>query len=1206
MREDVLLLDGAYGSQLQNLRLGEDDYRGDRFKLHESAITGNVDVLSITQPEAVKALHREYLDVGADIIETNTFTANAVSQADYGLEKYAYEMCLSAAQLAVETAREYSNMARPKYVAGVLGPTTKSASISPKVDEPGFRNIQFRELVSVYDDCASALLEGGVDLLMIETVFDTLNAKAAIFAIHNVFRRRKQRVPIWISGTITDESGRTLTGQTVEAFVTSIAHGDPLVLGLNCALGAESLHPFVRQMSNCAGTFTAVHPNAGLPNAFGEYDETVDHMTGVMNDMVNERLVNVIGGCCGTTPEFIESFNDSIDRRAKRAPQSAKSTLYLSGLELLKIDDDSLFVNIGERTNIAGSARFRRLISSGDLDAAVQVASQQVENGAQIIDVNVDDGMIDGVDMMRKFLNHLLSDPNISRVPIMIDSSDWDVLEAGLACVQGKCVVNSISLKGGEKEFLRQADLCKRFGAAMIVMAFDERGQADTFERKVEIVDRAYKLLTHNAGIDPHEIIFDTNILTIATGIEEHKNYGRDFIRACEWISTNLPQVHTSGGVSNISFSFRGINAVREAIHAVFLYHAIKAGLTMGIVNAGQLVPFDEIPEDLRIAAENAVLNTTPDASERLLELAQRYQGSSLVRTVEGKDDWRELDVSKRIEHALITGNSDYIVEDVEEARLSLERPIRVIEGPLMDGMNVVGDLFGSGRMFLPQVVQSAKVMRTAVRHLEPFLEAEMQETGVMVERGTIVIATVNGDVHDIGKNIVGIVLQCNNYRVIDLGVMVPTNKILDTAIEEGADLIGLSGLITPSLREMVLVAEEMERRQMSTPLLIGGATTSKAHTAVKIDPAYSGPVIYIPDASRSIPAVAKLLDNDERDTYLQSLGDEYTTIRSRHEQRTPRPTRTLTEARTNRPPIDWQNYQPPIPVAGVGIQDDFVLLKDLIPYIDWTPFFNSWSLFGKYPAILTDEVVGEAATQLFKNAQRMLTSFDREPYVDLKGVFGFWPSNAEGDDTIVWSDDSRTEQLAVFHHVRQQHQYDQPNLCLSDFIAPSPVDDYIGAFIVTVHDIRQYYHTQPHDEYEDILFKSLCDRLVEAYAEQLHARVRREYWGYANDEDLDRKALIAEEFTGIRPAPGYPACPDHVTKRALFDILNAEERAGVQLTQNYAMLPAASISGWYYSHPDSQYFPIRKIQDDQLEDLARRRNSTVEEVSRWLSFATE
>lgn len=1203
LTQRVLLLDGALGTMIQELDLDESDHRGKRFREINHNLQGNCDVLSLTQPDAITDIHRQYLQAGADIITTNTFTANRISQEDYGLEGAVAEMAEASASLATRAANEFASDDKPRWVAGAIGPTTKSASISPKVEDPSYRNVRFEELVDVYKEAAEGLIRGGVDILMIETTFDTLNGKAAIFAIEDIQRNLTECLPVWISGTITDASGRTLSGQTVQAFWTSIEHANPLVVGLNCALGAEMLLPFIRTLGEYATTFTSVHPNAGLPNAFGEYDESVENMTRVIGEMADDGLVNIIGGCCGTTPEFIEAFADRIQNSKPRQRLSEPTSLFLSGLEHVEIDEDSLFVNVGERTNISGSARFRNLIRKGDLSTAVSVARQQVDNGAQAIDVNMDEGLIDGEAMMQQFLDRVMMDPNIARVPVMIDSSDWDVIETGLRCVQGKCIVNSISLKDGEDEFLRRAELCRRYGAAVIVMAFDETGQADVFERKIEIVRRAFDLLTQRINFPPRNIIFDPNILTIATGIDDHRTYGIDFIRACAWIKEHLPSVHTSGGVSNISFSFRGNNAVREALHAVFLYHAIDAGLTMGIVNAGQLARYEDIPEELRAVAEDAILNASVDAGSNLLRIAQEYQGNSLVERSELENEWREWDVDKRIEHALVSGNSEYIVKDTAEALERLKIPISVIEGPLMAGMDVVGELFGDGRMFLPQVVQSAQVMRVAVAYLEPFLQAEREKYATASERGTIVLATVNGDVHDIGKNIVGIVLQCNNYRVIDLGVMVPAEKILDTAIQERADLIGLSGLITPSLREMVRVAEEMERRDYQIPLLIGGATTSKAHTAVKIRPAYSAPVVYVPDASRCIPVVAKLLSKNDKESFVTEIDAEYKDIRERREGREPRASRSLEQARKNKPQLNWQTYSPPVPHNGLGVTSESVHVTDLVPYIDWTPFFVTWSLHGKYPQILDDKIVGIAARELFENAQLMLDSKSFKDAIQLRGVYGFWRANSEKENIVLWHDDTRSELLATFHFLRQQHAYDQPNLCLSDFVAPNLIPDFLGAFVVTVHDRRNQTKPAEINEYDDILFKSLCDRLVEAYAEQLHERVRKEFWGYSTDERLSSEEMIDEQYQGIRPAPGYPACPDHMSKELIFELLNATEHTGATLTETYAMLPASAVAGWYFSHPEARYFPVHQIQADQLNNLAHRKGLTVEEVEPWLSF---
>ena len=1187
---------------IQAYGFSEEDFRGDRFRDHPQALQGNGDILCLTQPDAVREIHSAYIAAGADIIETNSFTANATAQADYGLEDLVYEINNASAQIARSAVSSFDDQSKPRFVAGVLGPTTKSASLATRVEDPSYRAIRFENLVEDYSVAVKGLLDGGIDLLMVETIYDTLNAKAAIFAIAKTFDEKRQSVPLMISGTITDASGRLLTGQTVEAFWTSIQHASPLITGLNCALGAEALRPYTRRLSDCASTFVSCHPNAGLPNQFGEYNESVDTMTKVIEAIVDEGIVNMVGGCCGTTPEFTAAFHEIIQGKATRKVPRGQPGLHLAGMEHLTVDDDSLFVNVGERTNITGSARFKRLITSGDYQAALSVAKQQVDNGAQVIDINMDEALLDGQAAMRTFVDQLVVDPTIARVPLMIDSSDWQVIEAGLQCVPGRCVVNSISLKDGEEEFLHRANLCRRYGAAVIVMAFDEQGQADTFERKIEIIQRSYDLLTKEINFPENDIIFDANILTIATGIEAHRDYGKAYLQTCEWITDNLPRTHTSGGVSNISFSFRGNDLVREAIHTVFLYHAIKAGMTMGIVNAGQLGRYEALPEDLRAGAESAVLNTDPDAGQHLLELAQKYQSVDSAPREVRDEEWRSFEVDKRLAYALVNGIADYIVEDTEESRSNLASPMDVIEGPLMDGMNEVGDLFGAGKMFLPQVVQSAQVMRHAVDYLEPYLLAEKAKTGIDHERGTIVLATVNGDVHDIGKNIVGIVLQCNNYRVIDLGVMVPQERILDTAEREGADIVGLSGLITPSLGEMVKVAEEMQRRELTTPLLIGGATTSKAHTAVRIDPAYAGPVVYVPDASRTIGVVSNLLSESEIDSYMDSISNEYEEIRSRHNG-SKRVQRTLTQARENAPKLDWSAYQPPVPTMGIGQWSIQVNPEELRNYIDWGPFFSAWSYRVKYPDVLSREETRESARQLFDKANTLLDSIDSQDAVELLGAYGFSPANSRGDDIVLYSDDTRQHEYCVNYNLRQQHHQDSPNLCLADWIAPSGIADYIGAFVVSAHDVRSAREQARCDDYTNLLFKSLCDRLVEAFAEFLHEKVRQEYWGYSRREKFSNEELISEKYQGIRPAPGYPSCPDHVAKQQIFDLLGAEQRTRCSLTQNFAISPASAVAGWYFSHPNARYYAVHRVNDDQLQDFARRQGKEIDEVEPWLSF---
>jgi 5-methyltetrahydrofolate--homocysteine methyltransferase len=1193
LRERILVLDGAYGTLIQGLGLDEAAYRGDALGDHPCTLQGNHDVLALTSPEVVLEAHRRYLDAGADIIKTNSFTSTRVAQADYQLESRVVEMNAASARVARQAADACATPEWPRFVAGVMGPTNRTASLSPDVNDPGYRNIDFQELADNYLEAGRALMTNGADLLLVETVFDTLNAKAAVWAVGALSQELGYRVPLMISGTITDASGRTLSGQTTEAFWYSLRHAEPLIIGLNCALGAEQLRPYVVQLGKVADTFVSVHPNAGLPNAFGGYDDTPESMAEALGEFAESGLVNLVGGCCGTGPEHIAAIREAVQARSPRAFEPLPPALRLAGLEPLVIDDESLFVNVGERTNVTGSARFARLIRDGEYETALDVARQQVENGAQIIDINMDEGMLDSEAAMVRFLNLLASEPDIARVPFMVDSSKWQVLEAGLRCIQGKPVVNSLSLKEGEDSFLDLARKCRAYGAAVVVMAFDEQGQADTFERKVAICQRAYRLLTETVGMPAEDVIFDPNIFAIGTGIEEHRNYAVDFIEACRWIHEHLPGAKTSGGVSNVSFSFRGNNPIREAIHAVFLYHAIRAGLTMGIVNAGQLAIYEEIPADLKERVEDLVLNRREDATERLLAVAEQYAGQG-ERQAATDLSWRDAPVHERLTHALVKGINSYVIEDTEEARQAAEHPIDVIEGPLMDGMNVVGDLFGAGKMFLPQVVKSARVMKQAVAHLVPYIEAEKGPN--REAKGKIVMATVKGDVHDIGKNIVGVVLQCNNYEVVDLGVMVPMEKILATAREQGADLIGLSGLITPSLDEMVFVASEMQRQGFDIPLLIGGATTSKAHTAVKIAPAYeNGAVVYVPDASRSVGVAAALISREQRPAFLAKIGEEYDAVRKRSIARADRrELLSLEDARGNAFAWEWQRYQPPRPrQLGVHVLRD-VPLATLVPYIDWTPFFMTWELAGKYPKILDDEVVGESARALFADAREMLQALVDGGRLRAHGVVGLWPCNRLGDeDLVLYEDDSRTVELARLHHLRQQgvKPEGQPNYCLADFVAPAGVPDYLGAFAVTAGvGIDEVLAEHPNDDYAAIMIKALADRLAEAFAEYLHRQVRTGYWGYAEDEDLDNEALIRERYQGIRPAPGYPACPEHSEKRTLFELLDAPANAGMQLTESFAMTPAASVSGWYFSHPESRYFGVGKIGEDQVADYARRK----------------
>lgn len=1204
LRERVLLLDGATGTMQQNYKLSESDFRGELFTDHSHSLQGNGDVLSLTQPDIVFETHEAYLRVGAEIIETNTFSANAISQADYGLEDRAYDLNLQSARIARRAADAWSDDEKRRFVAGVLGPTNRTASISPDVNDPAYRNVQFNELVRIYVESIEGLIDGDVDLIMVETIFDTLNAKAAIFAYQEVIRKRRADLPLMISGTITDASGRTLTGQTTEAFWASIRHAQPLIVGLNCALGAEDLRPRVEELTQLAESFVSVHPNAGLPNELGEYDETPDHMAKVLGDMLSEGWLNLVGGCCGTTPAHIEAIADQLEGANARKNPSPRRDFIVSGLEPLVWNDESLFLNIGERTNVTGSARFKRLIKSQKFDEAIDIARDQVENGAQIIDVNMDEGLLDGVAYMQRFLNLIAGEPDIARVPLMIDSSDWDVIEAGLQCAQGKSIVNSISLKDGEATFLERGSKCLQYGAAVIVMAFDEEGQADSYERRIAIMERAYRLLVDKVNFPPEDIIFDPNIFPLASGQEESRTYGTDFIRACAWVRDNLPYAKTSGGISNISFSFRGNNQIREAIHAVFLYHAIEAGLSMGIVNAGQLTSYDDIPTELRDVVEATVLNTDPDAGERLLELATTLQDTR--ESVEDVLAWRDTPVKERLEHSLVHGIDRFIVEDTEEARSQSERPIHVIEGPLMDGMNTVGDLFGSGRMFLPQVVKSARVMKRAVAHLEPFIEAEKESSEVNQRfKGTIVMATVKGDVHDIGKNIVGVVLQCNNYRVIDLGVMVPCEKILAVAQEERAELIGLSGLITPSLNEMVHVASEMQRQGFTLPLLIGGATTSRAHTAIRIAPAYDGPVIYVPDASRSVGVVADLLSEERHDTLVEETRAIYARVRERRAAAPARSLLDLQAARSNAFEWDWESYTPPVPRTLDAQHIEDVSIQSIREYIDWTPFFKTWGLAGKYPDILDDTVVGTSAREVFDDAQTMLDEMTKKASLHIRGCFKFWPANRRGDDIALWEDESRQQPLATLFHVRQQQKIEGHNLCLSDYVAPEGTDDFVGGFTtaVSIREDSKYANTQ--DDGERILVQGLCDRLVEAFTEYLHQHIRVEFWGYAANEAFSSEELIEEAYRGIRPAPGYPACPDHSEKATLVDLLDAQQVLGVTLTENYAMTPASSVAGWYFSHPESKYFPVR-LQKDQVIDLASRKHLSVEEISKWLSFAGE
>jgi 5-methyltetrahydrofolate--homocysteine methyltransferase len=1206
----ILLLDGAMGTMIQTYRLEERDYRGDRFADWSRELKGNSDLLSITQPEVIRAIHAAYLEAGADIIETNSFTSTRTSQADYGLEDLVYELNQASAALARGVADEFElkDPETPRFVAGVLGPTNRTASISPDVNDPGFRNIEFDQLVATYSEAARGLLEGGADLLLIETIFDTLNAKAAIFAVESVFDALGSRVPVMISGTITDASGRTLSGQTTEAFWNSVAQARPLSIGFNCALGPAALRPYVQDLARVAPVLVSTHPNAGLPNEFGQYDETPEKMAEVLREFAEHGLVNLVGGCCGTTPAHIRAFAEAVQGLPPRRPPSVPAQLRLSGLEPLTIRPESIFVNVGERTNVTGSRKFAKLILSGAYDAGLEVARQQVDSGAQMLDVNMDEGMLDSQQAMTTFLRLLASEPDISRVPLVIDSSKWSVIEAGLKCVQGKGVVNSLSLKEGEEEFVRQATLVRRYGAAVIVMAFDERGQADTVERKVEICRRSYRILTERVGFPPEDIIFDPNIFAIATGIEEHGDYALAYIEATRRIKAELPQVLVSGGVSNVSFAFRGNDPVREAIHAVFLYHAIEAGMDMGIVNAGALPIYADIPPQLLERVEDVVLNRRADATDRLLEIADSVKGQAATSTADLS--WREKPVAERLAHALVEGIADYVVEDTEEARRQAARPIEVIEGPLMDGMNIVGDLFGAGKMFLPQVVKSARVMKKAVAHLVPYIEAERGETAGSRTNGKVLLATVKGDVHDIGKNIVGVVLQCNNYQVIDLGVMVPSARILETARREQVDLIGLSGLITPSLEEMSFVASELEREGFDLPLLIGGATTSRVHTAVKIEPCYHGSTVHVLDASRAVGVAGNLLSPGLQGDFVQGVRAEYREIREQRAGRGPVERQlSLADARANRLALDWSAATPPAPCTiGVQVLDDYPL-AELVDRIDWTPFFHTWELAGHYPAILEDPTVGRAARNLFDDAQAMLERIVRERRLTARGVVGLFPAASAGDDIELYAPGGRAEPIATIHTLRQQMAKPpgRPNLALADYVAPreSGIPDHMGAFAVTTGvglDALVAQFEAAHDDYNAILAKALADRLAEAFAERLHERVRQEFWGYAQGEALGNAELIREAYQGIRPAPGYPACPDHTEKRTLFDLLDVERQAGIELTESFAMMPAAAVSGYYFWHPKARYFGVGKLGRDQVEDYAKRKGLSVEETERWLA----
>jgi 5-methyltetrahydrofolate--homocysteine methyltransferase len=1210
LSQRILFLDGAMGTMIQGYKLEEKDYRGSRFADWPCDLKGNNDLLSLTQPEIIKAIHKAYLDVGADIIETNSFNSNSIGLGDYRMQELVYELNLASARIAKEVTKEatLATPDKPRFVAGVLGPTNRTASMSPDVNDPGFRNISFDELVITYTEATRGLIDGGADIILIETVFDTLNAKAAIFAVDQYFETIGYKLPVMISGTITQEgSNRTLTGQTVAAFLHSLRHINPISIGFNCALGAKELRQHIVELSSIADTHVSAHPNAGLPNEFGEYEETPEMMAAELADWAKDGYLNIIGGCCGSTPVHIRAIVAEVSKYPPRQIPDLEKACRLSGLEAMSIGADSLFVNVGERTNVTGSAAFKRLIVNEDYEAALAVAKEQVENGAQIIDINMDEAMLDSKEAMVRFLSLIAAEPDIAKVPVMLDSSKWEILEAGLKCIQGKGIVNSISLKEGETKFIEHAKLIRRYGAAAIVMAFDEDGQADTKQRKIEICSRAYKILTEQLGFPAEDIIFDPNIFAIATGIEEHNNYGMDFIEATAEIKRTLPHALISGGVSNVSFSFRGNNPVREAIHAVFLYHAVKAGMSMGIVNAGQLAIYEDIPRELRDAVEDVVLNRHPDSTEKLLEIAEKYRGDGSVAKKEDLE-WRSWPVNKRLEHALVKGITDFIDEDTEEARLAATKPLDVIEGPLMDGMNVVGDLFGAGKMFLPQVVKSARVMKKAVAYLMPFMDAG--EESERQRNGKILMATVKGDVHDIGKNIVGVVLQCNNYEVIDLGVMVPTETILKTARDQKVDIIGLSGLITPSLDEMEHIAKEMQRQGFAIPLLIGGATTSRAHTAVKIEPHYSnGMTVYVPDASRSVGVASHLLSTELQDEFIRKTRAEYAQVREHHKGRKAQTAQhSLEAARANK--FVWAEDCIPVKPSFLGTKviDSFPL-DTLVWFIDWTPFFHTWELSGSYPAIFDDELIGNEARKLFEDAQVMLHQLINEKWLTARAVIGFYPANSIEDDILLYKDESRTEVIETLHHLRQQNVKapGRPNYCLSDFIAPigSGKADYIGGFAVTTgigieEKIAQF--EADFDDYSAIMLKALADRLAEAFAEYLHQVVRKEYWGYADDEEHSVEELIAENYQGIRPAPGYPACPDHTEKEKLFKLLDVTTTTGIELTESFAMYPTAAVSGWYFSHPESQYFNVGKINDDQLSDYAERKGMAKEVAERWLA----
>lgn len=1214
LKERILVLDGAMGTMIQRYNLTEEDFRGERFKQHPCDLKGNNDLLNITRPDVILAIHKEYLEAGADIIETNTFSSNSISMADYEMQDLVYEMNLEGAKIARLAVNEYNakNPAKPRFVAGSCGPTTRLLSMSPDVNDPGFRSMQFKELVEAYTEQFRGLIDGGADVILIETITDTLNAKAGLFALNEYAKKIGKKIPVMISGTITDASGRTLSGQTTEAFLNSLTHTDLLSIGLNCALGAKEMRPYIEELADKSGVFVSAYPNAGLPNEFGQYDESPEMMGVHIHDFIDSGFLNIVGGCCGTTPDHIRKIASLAEGVAPRKPAHPKPYTRLSGLEPLVITPETNFVNIGERTNITGSPKFAKLILSGDYDAALAVARQQVEGGAQILDVNMDEGMLDSEAAMVKFLNLLMAEPDIAKLPIMIDSSKWSVIEAGLQCLQGKAIVNSISLKEGEEKFIEYAEKIRNYGAAVVVMAFDEEGQADSYERRIEICKRSYDILVNKVNFPPQDIIFDPNILTIATGLEEHNNYAVDFINATKWIKENLPYAKVSGGVSNISFSFRGNNVVREAMHSAFLYHAIKAGMDMGIVNAGMLEVYEEIPKDLLELVEDVILNRRADATERLIVFAEQIKGKGKEGQAKEELEWRKASVEERLTHSLVKGIVEFLDEDVEEARQKYDRPLQVIEGPLMDGMNVVGDLFGSGKMFLPQVVKSARVMKKAVAYLLPFIEEEKRNNpnaSQASNAGKVLMATVKGDVHDIGKNIVGVVLACNNYEVIDLGVMVPASKIIEEAKKHNVDAIGLSGLITPSLDEMVHVAKEMQREGLKIPLLIGGATTSRIHTVVKIDPHYDGAVVHVLDASRSVTVVSNLLTEETSQSFIADVKADYLNTREQYLLRNAdKKLVDIATSRANKFSIDWEKTNITKPnFLGTKILNDFPL-EDLVDYIDWSPFFHTWELRGTYPKILSDEVVGAEATKLFNDAQKMLQDVIQNKKLRANAVFGFYPCNAVGDDIVLYTDDERKTVLETLNTLRQQSEkaQGQSHIALSDFIAPSASHkkDYIGLFAVTAglgQDELVAEFEKNHDDYNSILIKAIADRLAEAFAEKLHELVRKEYWGYSKDEALNNDELIKEKYIGIRPAPGYPACPDHTEKKKIFKLLDAPNAAGISLTESCAMLPTAAVSGYYFANEESKYFGLGKIAKDQVLDYAKRKGYSVEEMERWL-----